>query len=218
MDYAGFIYEWTNIVNGKKYIGSHKGRIDDGYMGSGRLFRAAVKKHGSENFVRKILEFVADKGMVFDREQYYLDMFSCASDPNYYNILPKARGGFADPTAHSDEWLVHTPSGEEIIIINMLDYCRHHGLNPSTMSAVARGRRRHHKGYRCAKLTNNRDVEYTYKEWVSKGHAAKGRPGGMNGYSKKIMVDNVIYTSMKEASVATGNSLYILRKIGKYCD
>ena len=29
--YEAFIYKWTNLVNNRKYIGSHKGKIGDGY-------------------------------------------------------------------------------------------------------------------------------------------------------------------------------------------
>ena len=58
MNYSGFIYEWTNKLDGMKYIGSHKGTIDDGYTGSGKRFENARNKYGIENFERTILEYV----------------------------------------------------------------------------------------------------------------------------------------------------------------
>ena len=42
-DDCGFVYEWTNIVNGKKYIGLHLGDIKDNYMGSGLCLYAPLK-------------------------------------------------------------------------------------------------------------------------------------------------------------------------------
>lgn len=27
----GFVYKWINLINGKWYIGSHNGTVDDGY-------------------------------------------------------------------------------------------------------------------------------------------------------------------------------------------
>jgi len=57
MVYIGFIYLWKNLINGKKYIGSHVGKVDDGYIGSGKYFKNAIKKYGLENFERQILWF-----------------------------------------------------------------------------------------------------------------------------------------------------------------
>ena len=50
-----FVYKTTNVKNGKIYIGVHRGDVDDGYLGSGKLIKQAIKKHGVESFVREIL-------------------------------------------------------------------------------------------------------------------------------------------------------------------
>ena len=42
-DYYGYVYEWTNIKNDMKYIGSHYGAVDDYYTGSGKDFMVAYK-------------------------------------------------------------------------------------------------------------------------------------------------------------------------------
>lgn len=51
------IYETTNLINGKTYIGQHKvvSKKYDYYLGSGNIIRKAIKKYGKENFVRKDL-------------------------------------------------------------------------------------------------------------------------------------------------------------------
>ena len=50
------IYQTTNLINGKIYIGKHETiNIEDEYFGSGNLIRAAINKYGLENFVKTIL-------------------------------------------------------------------------------------------------------------------------------------------------------------------
>jgi len=50
----GFVYCWTNILNEKKYIGSHYGNINDSYIGSGVYFKRAYLKN-PKDFKRDIL-------------------------------------------------------------------------------------------------------------------------------------------------------------------
>lgn len=50
------IYQITNNINGKIYIGKHETfKIDDNYFGSGIKIQAAIKKYGLENFTKTIL-------------------------------------------------------------------------------------------------------------------------------------------------------------------
>jgi GIY-YIG catalytic domain len=91
-NYSGFIYRWTNKVNGKAYIGSHQGKVDDGYVGSGVAFNIALDKYGVDNFFREILEYIPEVDMIRDREQYWLDLYQCHTNPMYYNINEKSIG------------------------------------------------------------------------------------------------------------------------------
>lgn len=50
-----FVYKTTNTKNGKFYIGVHGGERDDGYLGSGKLIKLAIKKHGASSFIREII-------------------------------------------------------------------------------------------------------------------------------------------------------------------
>jgi hypothetical protein len=92
MEYEGFIYEWTNKVNNKKYLGAHIGADDDHYVGSGKQFLKDLKLHGMMNFERKILEYVSDKNKLKDRENYYLQLADAKDNPEYYNSSMRSSG------------------------------------------------------------------------------------------------------------------------------
>lgn len=85
------IYETTNLVNGKKYIGVHRVTGSNSYFGSGIILKYAIKKYGKENFERDTLIIVA----TLDEALYYegkLVTQEVVDNPNFYNI---ALGGNA---------------------------------------------------------------------------------------------------------------------------
>ncbi len=51
----GYIYETTNLINYKTYIGKKTGEFDPNYYGSGVLLKQALKKYGREHFKITIL-------------------------------------------------------------------------------------------------------------------------------------------------------------------
>lgn len=110
------IYQFKNIINNKKYIGSafdfedrkavHLFHLRNNTHHS-KKFQNAFNKHGEENFKFEILEYVKQleneskkdfkKRLVNDKEQYYLDNILFASNKNKslfkklaYNINRKA--------------------------------------------------------------------------------------------------------------------------------
>lgn len=86
------IYQVTNKVNGKIYIGAHKTKkLNDSYMGSGNTIKTAVKKYGYENFEKKILFILnSEKEMFLKEAQIVDDVFIRRDDT--YNIIPGGRG------------------------------------------------------------------------------------------------------------------------------
>jgi hypothetical protein len=49
-------------------------------------------------------------------------------------------------------YLVTTPDSTEVVVKGITQFCRDNNLSPSAMVAVAKGRRPHHKGYKCSRL------------------------------------------------------------------
>lgn len=68
------IYKITNLVNGKMYIGKHKtDNIDDGYTGSGKILKYAIKKYGIECFRKDYLMFCEDEEEMNYMERVFVD-------------------------------------------------------------------------------------------------------------------------------------------------
>jgi hypothetical protein len=64
-----YIYKITNLINQKIYIGAHSTEnLEDGYMGSGTMIKNAIKKYGSSNFDKVILEFFNSSEEMYTKE------------------------------------------------------------------------------------------------------------------------------------------------------
>jgi len=88
------IYQITNIVNNKIYVGAHQtADSNDGYMGSSKILEAAMAKYGVENFKKEILHIVDN-----DEHMYSLECEIVNEDfvvrKDTYNIRIGGRGGW----------------------------------------------------------------------------------------------------------------------------
>lgn len=92
----GFVYLWTNIINGKMYVGSHYGHVDDGYVGSGFAFKDAWLVHGAESWIREIIYIGDDYRSV---EEKILLRVNARENKMFYNLINSSTG-FAPGVEH----------------------------------------------------------------------------------------------------------------------
>jgi group I intron endonuclease len=88
-----YIYEITNLVNGKTYIGQHITQdLEDGYLGSGRALKAAIKKYGRASFKKEILAFANGSISLNFMERCLVPLW-WAELPTNYNLVEGGGNG-----------------------------------------------------------------------------------------------------------------------------
>lgn len=88
------VYQITNNSTGKIYIGRHiTDDLNDGYMGSGNLLKAEMKKWGRENFTKTILFDFDDPIKMCEKEIELLSEEFVKRKDNY-NLAMGAKSGY----------------------------------------------------------------------------------------------------------------------------
>jgi len=85
------IYKTTNLINNKIYIGQEKGN-NINYLGSGKILKLSIKKYGSENFKKEILQICSNQDELNKSEIYWIKNSNCLN-PIGYNICIGNFGG-----------------------------------------------------------------------------------------------------------------------------
>jgi hypothetical protein len=88
------IHKTTNLINNKEYIGAHKtNNLDDSYLGSGKLIKLAIEKHGIENFEKEIILRAVSSDIMYWVENILVDK-DYLNQLNVYNIRVGGHGGW----------------------------------------------------------------------------------------------------------------------------
>ena len=89
-----YIYKTTCNVTGKWYIGMHStSNLDDEYMGSGKILRYSIRKHGKDNHTKEILEYLKTREELVLREIEIVNK-ELISDGKCMNLKEGGSGGF----------------------------------------------------------------------------------------------------------------------------
>lgn len=87
------IYKITDIINNMVYIGQHATNdLNDNYMGSGTILRAAQLKYGMHNFKKQILK-VFDNEYDMDRYEQMIVNKDFINSNRTYNIVLGGKSG-----------------------------------------------------------------------------------------------------------------------------
>lgn len=88
------IYQTTNIINQKYYIGAHQTEdIFDKYLGSGVALKSAIKKHSKESFDKLTLGSFKSKEIMFLIESWIVTE-EVVKDKDSYNMKIGGFGGW----------------------------------------------------------------------------------------------------------------------------
>lgn len=144
-----YTYRIDNLINGKYYIGKHSSEsLDDDYMGSGPLIKAAIAKYGIDNFKKTILKTFPTSEEAFEHEAQIVTMAE-VNDPMCYNIQLGGKGRqkqFTGEEAHEralERQREYYQRNKELISERRREYKRAYLQRPE----VKEHRREYMKGY-----------------------------------------------------------------------
>ena len=120
------IYKITNLLNNKIYVGADR-KNNNEYLGSGIVIRRIVKKYGTINFKKEILEECKSEKQLIERESYWIKELDSSNPDIGYNVNrrhhKKTGGNYTLTSFTLDEFLLKT------LKIKLLQY-------DTTMAAV----------------------------------------------------------------------------------
>ena len=88
------IYQTTNLINNKIYIGSHStDDLSDNYFGSGTNIARAIKKYGKDSFKKDILHIFETPEEMLSKEKEIVNSEFLKRD-DVYNIVEGGYGGY----------------------------------------------------------------------------------------------------------------------------
>lgn len=84
------LYKISNTETGVFYVGKHVGETQNGYWGSGKVWKAHVKKHGKDNLKYDIL-VIGEEDYILDLERLYVTHSYIKENALCYNLI---QGGY----------------------------------------------------------------------------------------------------------------------------
>jgi hypothetical protein len=178
------IYKTTHVQSGKYYIGMHStSDLEDGYLGSGKWIKAAVKKHGRDSFERVILKELSSYDDMKNEEAKVINE-EVLNDPLCMNMMHGGKGGWKTLNDSDSAYQRRSEAGKKAHevhkhLVNNLQ----RGSNQKTVSTLKEKYGNDH----FAKLGKMKNVTDEYRSKLSKAQCGMKmiNNGKINTFVKK---------------------------------
>lgn len=203
------IYQISNTVNGKIYIGAHSTEnINDSYMGSGIAIRQAIKKYGIESFAKDILHVFDTREEMYEKEREIVSL-DFVNRPDTYNMGVGGRGAPMALIGWTEEQrkLISTETSRAMQTPEMREFMRSVRTGKKDSEESRQKRSQTNKA-----LYHGSSMDRTGST-LSVQHKAK--------ISKAVSINGIVYPSGSEAAISLGIARSTLQdrlKSDKYPD
>lgn len=208
------IYLWTNLINGKKYVGqaqSFYNRMSQYKLGYfNNYMKHAIKKYGIDNFDISILERDIDVEMFDNREQYWMDYYESYNMEYGYNICQCA--GTTRGYRHTEESRKKMSQAVSQRMQDPKERAKVQGKNNGMYGKKHDDKwKKGHSEWLKNRWATDKEYREFWQERMSgeKNHFyGKDFSGDKNGHAKSIICveKNKIYTTVKEAAKENNTS------------
>lgn len=194
-----YVYQITNLINGKIYVGKHKSAknpFENGYYGSGKQITAAIKKYGIENFKKEVLHYCKDDDEMAARElEIVTEDF--VKRPDTYNMHKGGYGGW-DHYNGSGQHSANSSKGGKIAAKKLNEFIAEQKANNTEWwqnwyaSVVEQNRVKNNNGW-----CNHTPEEYQARRKTQS--AITTGPG--NSQYGRIWISNVLTKEVKRCNI-----------------
>ena len=141
--------EWANLIPengvdgapyGNTFTDDTKQKMRDAWTAERKSLQAIRRKEMNSARPEITCPHCGLKGTSANMQRYHFDKCNV--------VAPRIKRSRTAATKVMSEWTLQGPVGEIVLVTNMREFCRNNSLNNGTMSEVALGNRKQHKGWR----------------------------------------------------------------------
>jgi hypothetical protein len=154
-----------------------------------RHLQFAWNRYGAESFECSVLEIVPSSDLL-EAEQSWIDKTKCTDRSVGFNISDIA-GSPGDVNSRIWEGFID-PSGNEVTIVNLFDFCRQHKLDFPSMHKLAMGKSKlkSYKGWSHRNSVRRRDYVKTYNGFIAPDGQLIGPVTNLAAFCRENGLDN----------------------------